>query len=148
MFTRPMIILIIPSELSPIVQCKAQNWTESKISLVLSTEGLLQKALQTVGSLTPEYCIYFFPEQQDFPGLELSERSTTELFGVAVTGTFVWNPVLVQFLIPSQILHPNFSSAAAISTFSVLKCIVFLSSVTLHHFLYSITQTISKALEN
>lgn len=82
MFTRPMIILIIPSELSPIVQCKAQNWTEAKILLVLSREGLLQKALQTVGSLIPEYCIYFFPEQQDFPGLELSETSTIELFRV------------------------------------------------------------------
>lgn len=66
MFSRPMIIPIIPSELSPIVQCKAQNWTEAKVLLVLSREGLLQKTLQTVGSLIAEHSFYLFPEQQDF----------------------------------------------------------------------------------
>lgn len=76
MFSWPMVTFIILSELSPVVLCKAQSWTEAKILLVFCREGLLQKVLQNVDSLS-EYGIYLFIFQNS--GISLGYGSASGL---------------------------------------------------------------------
>lgn len=134
MFSRPMIIPIIPSELSPIVQYKAQNWTEAKILLVLRREGLLQKTLQTVGSLTAEYSFYLFLEQQDVPGYSsardpllsfLEQLPPEHLFDIL----YLCNSLILALIYFLPNFASYFFSATAIS---ILKCLSQFSDITFY----------------